>query len=185
MDNNKYKLILSAQMGNMEALEKLIKLEQNNIYTTLFYLKKDDNELYDIMQNVLVKVTRKINQLKNPLFFKTWLNKIIVNTYHDYTRKEFKYTKNSEYKENLNEIPDEKNNPSNNILYTELDITIKKAIQNMPNHYKIPITLREIQGLSYENISNITNTSIGTVKSRIARARGIIKNEVNKYTQSK
>ena len=181
MDDNKFNLIKLAQNGDREALEKLIKLEQNNIYTTLFYLKRNDNELYDIMQDVLVKITKKINQLKNPIFFKTWLNKIIVNTFYDYTRKEAKYSKNSEFDEKFNDIPDEKANPSNKILYTELDRVIKKTIENMPPHYKIPIALREVQGLSYENISEITNTSIGTVKSRIARARGIIKNEIKKY----
>ena len=81
------------------------------------------------------------------------------------------------------EIPDYKTNPQDRILYTELDYIIKNTIENLPMHYKIPIALREIQGLSYDEISDITKTSIGTVKSRIARARAMIKEKVDKYSK--
>ena len=81
------------------------------------------------------------------------------------------------------EVPDYDSNPQETILNNELDLIIKTSIENLPLHYKIPITLREIQGLSYDEISNITNTTIGTVKSRIARARAIIKDDINKYSR--
>ncbi len=184
MDENKTNLINRAKNGSRSALEQLIKLEQNNIYSTLLYLKKDENDLYDIMQNVLIKIATKINQLNNPEYFSTWLNKIIINSYYDYMRKNKKDLNIvfSSIDESERNIPDTKSNPQEKILYTELDILIKNSIRNLPIHYKIPIALREIQGLSYENISQITNTTVGTVKSRIARARGIIKNEIKKYT---
>ena len=63
------------------------------------------------------------------------------------------------------------------------ELIIKNAIENLPIQYKIPITLREIQGLSYDEISAITKTSIGTVKSRISRARAKIKDDIDKYTR--
>ena len=71
------------------------------------------------------------------------------------------------------------------IVYeNELDKVIKKSINNLPSQYKIPIALREIQGLSYDEISNITNSTIGTVKSRIARARAKIKSDILKYSRA-
>jgi len=185
MDEKMKNTIVMAQRGDKQALEELIKQEQNNIYTTLFYLKKDDNELVDIMQNVLIKLTKKITQLKNPLFFKTWLNQIIINSYYDYLRKNkrkveqlslAKAQDDSEF-----DVPDYDSNPQNAILYSELDFIIKNSIENLPIHYKIPITLREIQGLSYDEISDITKTTVGTVKSRIARARAKIKEDITKY----
>ena len=187
MDEEKISLIKKAQKGDKNALSDLIKQEQNNIYTTLYYLKKDDNELNDIMQDVLIKISRRINQLKNPKYFKTWLNQIIINSYYDYLRKNKKYPKAL----SLNEYQDEakviNNNslldPSDTVLYSELDYIIKTSIENLPIHYKIPITLREIQGLSYDEISNITNTTVGTVKSRIARARALIKDDINRYSR--
>ena len=66
----------------------------------------------------------------------------------------------------------------------EIDLIIKNSINNLPLHYKIPIALRELQGLSYEEISGITKITIGTVKSRISRARAKIKNEIDKYNKS-
>lgn len=187
MNKTKIKIIKSAQKGDKQALEELIKEESDNIYTTLFYLKKDENEIVDIMQDVLIKLSKKITQLKNPIYFKTWLNQIIVNSYYDYLRRTKKYsnTMNLVDEENNStiDIADYNSNPQNEILYSELDYIIKTSIQNLPLQYKIPIALREIQGLSYDEISNVTNTAIGTVKSRIARARAKIKNDIDRYSR--
>ncbi len=187
MNKTKLEIIKKAINGDKSSLGELIKDEQNNIYTTLFYLKKDDNELYDIMQDVLIKLNKKITQLKNPNCFKTWLNQIIVNSYYDYLRKNRKINDKITLIKNDDEaefdIPDYNSNPQNALLYSELDYIIKTTIENLPLHYKIPIALREIQGLSYDEISNITKASIGTVKSRIARARAIIKEKIDEYSK--
>ena len=189
MDEDKIQLIKNAMTGDKEAVVKLIKQEQTNIYTTLFYLKKDDNELNDIAQDVLIKLSKKISQLKNPIYFKTWLNQIIVNSYYDYLRKNKKKpifsSLSNDNEEEKYKIEDYRANPQDAILYSELDKIIKKSIENLPIQYKIPITLREIQGLSYQDISNITHSSLGTVKSRISRAREMIKDKINKYNEVK
>ena len=164
MDENNFNLILKAQKNDKISLEKLIKSSIPNIKATLFYLKKNDiNNNYDIndlTQEILVKLSKKINQLKNPKYYKTWLNQIIINCYYDYLRKNKKQNNiiNIESKEENKtlDIVDYASNPQENILNSELDFIIKTSIQNLPLHYKIPITLREIQGLSYEEISNIT-----------------------------
>lgn len=185
MDKEKIEIIKKAKLGDKNALEKLIKEEQSAIYTMLYYLKKDDNEIKDIMQNVLIKLSTKIRQLNNVKHFKTWLNQIVINSYYDYLRKYKKKELNlTAIDEDVPfEIPDYDSNPQNAILYNELDYVIKTSIENLPIHYKIPITLREIQGLSYDEISSITKTTIGTVKSRIARARSMIKNQITKYKE--
>lgn len=187
MDDKKIEKIIKAQKGDKQAIEDLIKEEQGNIYTTLFYLKKDENELSDILQNVLIKLSRKIEQLKNPQNFKTWLNRIIVSTYYDYLRKNKKRALDTSLIKNddeaLLEVPDYSTNPQDSVLNSELDFIIKTSIENLPLHYKIPIALREIQGLSYDEISSVTKTSIGTVKSRIARARAMIKDDINRYSK--
>lgn len=187
MDDNKIELIDKARRGDRKALVNLIKKEQNNIYTTLFYLKKDSSDISDIAQNVLIKLSKKISQLKNPNNFKTWLNQIIVNTYYDYLRKKKKNLAKAQLINNdeelMLEVPDYTTNPQEEILNSELDYIIKTTIESLPLHYKIPIALREIQGLSYDEISNVTKTSIGTVKSRIARARTLIKDRINKYSK--
>ena len=87
MDKDKQDLINLAVKNDKNALIKLIKQEQNNIYSTLYYLKKDDNDISDIMQDILIKLSKKISNLKNPHNFKSWLNQIIINSYYDYLRK--------------------------------------------------------------------------------------------------
>ena len=188
MNEDKINLITNAKNGDKNALEKIIKEEQANIYATLFYLKKDSNDLNDLVQDILIKLSRGISKLKNPIYFKTWLNQIVLNSYYDYLRK----NRNSKKELNLSnlstdiptDIPDYKNNPQIDVLNNELDFIIKTSIENLPIHYKIPITLREIQGLSYDEISDITKVSVGTIKSRIARARAKIKNDIVRYTRS-
>ena len=184
MDKDYETTINGAICGNSDALIKLIKSEQNNIYSTLYYLNKSETEVNDLAQIVLIKLTKKIHQLKKPKYFKTWLNKIIINTYYDYLRKK----KNLPYLTLSNEDKyfdkaDSSKNPLVEILSSELDKIIKHSIEQLPTQYKIPLTLREIQGLSYCDISNITNTSIGTVKSRISRARTLVQNDISKYTR--
>ncbi len=186
MQEDRIDLITRAKRGDKTALCDLLRQEQSSIYAMLFYLKKDEYDLSDIMQDVLIKVTKKIGQLRDPKSFKVWLNQIVLNCYYDYIRKHnrknrFKFT---QLEDSLGfEIGDNAQNPQNSVLYNELDLIIKNSIENLPVHYKIPITLREIQGLSYDEISNLTNTTVGTVKSRIARARAMIKEDVNKYSK--
>jgi RNA polymerase sigma-70 factor (ECF subfamily) len=186
MNNDSNLLIKQAINGNKSALQKLIKIQQPQIYSLLFYLKKDDNDLNDLMQEILLKFTKKLQQLKNPDSFKMWLNQIVLNTYYDYLRKNKARKKNiistCVSDDRLFEIPDYDTNPSDEILNNELDFIIKSSINNLPLQYKIPIALRELQGLTYNEISNLTKTTVGTVKSRIARARARIKDDICKYT---
>ena len=81
-------------------------------------------------------------------------------------------------------IADAKTNPQIKALNSELNFVVQTSMDGLPIHYRLPIKLREIDGLSYKEISNITKTTIGTVKSRISRAREIIKKEVDEYNKS-
>ena len=188
MDEEKINLIRLAKSGDKIALEKLIKNIQADIYSMLYYLKKNSNDISDLAQEILVKVSKKIYQLKNLNNFKNWLNQIVVNSYYDSLRKQNKHNKKYYFEKNIEDkelqIPDNKINLQESIIDNEIDLIIKNSINNLPLHYKIPIALRELQGLSYEEISGITKTTIGTVKSRISRARAKIKNEIDKYNKS-
>lgn len=190
MDKNKIDLIVACINGDKNSLKKLIAQEQPNIYSMIFYLNKDINDINDIIQDILIKLVKNIKKLKNPLSYKSWLNQIIINSYYDYLRK----NKNIKYYENINtdsdtgnpleNIADKGLMPHEYILQYEIDKIIKNSISSLPHHYKLPLALREIQGLSYEEISNIIKINIGTVKSRISRAREIIKSDIEKYNKS-
>ena len=166
------KIILQAKNGDKNALNTLIKKQEKYIYIALLNLNKTQEDINDIKQNILLKLAKNITKLKNPKSFKTWLNQIIVHSYYDYLRK-----KKKESLAKTPEIQDEIY--TNEIENLELKYMVEKSILRLPKHYRIPITLRDIEGYSYQDISKFTKTSIGTVKSRISRARGILRDELD------
>lgn len=172
-------LVVLSQQEDYKALETLIKRIQKYIYATLAYMKNSNDTISDLTQEVLLKVAKNIQNLKNPKCFNSWLNQIITRTYYDDLRKIKKVpdTISIDYTcEPLNlgikiEIPDQRSKPIEKCITTECEKFIKSAIRELPEPFRIPIILREFQGLSYEEIAQTTNSSIGTVKSRISRAR--------------
>ncbi len=174
-NNNLDELINLAQKGDMEALEEIIRRQQKNVFATLYYLDAKPDEIMDLTQEILFKVAKNIKKLKNPRTFKSWLNQIIINQFYDTLRKKQKTIKkvcldNDEEKIKF-EIPDFASNPYQRVIDKELEKAIKNSIHKLPDPFKAAIIMRELQGLSYEEIARATNSNIGTVKSRIARAR--------------
>ncbi len=186
---NTQELVVLSQQDDFKALEELIRKIQKDVFATLSYMLKSNENLYDLTQEVLLKVAKNIKNLQNPKCFNGWLNHIITNSYYDYLRKTKKKpeTVSLEYScpaLNLDfqiEIPDSKNKPMEKCITGECERQIKKAIRGLPETFRIAIVLREFQGLSYEEIANTTNSSIGTVKSRISRARMKLQEALKNY----
>lgn len=175
-NNNLDELIELARSGDMDALEEIIRRQQKTVFATLYYLNAKPDEIMDLTQEVLFKVAKNIKKLKNPRTFKSWLNQIIINQFYDTLRKKQKSVKkvcidNQEENKTSIEIPDFTANPYQRAVDKELEFAIKNSIHKLPNPFKAAIIMRELQGLSYEEIAQATNSNIGTVKSRIARAR--------------
>lgn len=175
-------LVLKAQSDQMTALEALVSRYQKLVYVTLYQLAPERNDITDLTQEVLLRMCRSIKSLRNPKTFKYWLNRIITNLFYDELRKmprqlrtisldEPVYYDNDEDNSPARDIPDATEMPDKMALNSELDQKIHQAIQNLPEQFRTMIVLREIQGLSYEEIASLTETNIGTVKSRLARAR--------------
>ena len=170
-------LIILSQKNDYRALEELIKREQKNIFATFAYLSKTRENIADLTQEALMRMARGLANLRNPKFFKSWLNQIVTNLFYDELRKSVRkppfISIDAEPDENSfsRQIPDPRHKPAEKVLSNELDNVIKTEIKNLPDHFRIAIILRELQGLSYEEIAEATHTTIGTVKSRIARAR--------------
>ena len=174
----------------MKALEELLRREQKNIFTTFSYLSKKRENVSDLTQEALLRIAKNIHSLKNPKTFKSWLNQIVTNLFYDELRKASKRPEIISIDDTehdgmtnpiKNQIPDKKCKPPEKCMSTELENIIKTEIQNLPEAFRVAIMLREFQGLSYEEIAVATNTSIGTVKSRIARARGKLQEELKSY----
>ena len=184
-------LIVLSQKNDLKALEELLRREQKNIFTTFSYLSKKRENVADLTQEALLRNTKNIHTLKNPKTFKSWTNQIVTNLFYDELRKTSKRPEIISIDENIEQdgmtnpirtqIPDKKCKPHEKCMSSELENIIKNEIQNLPEPFRIAILLREFQGLSYEEIAIATNSSLGTVKSRIARARGKLQEELKPY----
>lgn len=187
-----YDLILQAQNNDTKALEELIKREQKNIFAIYTYLNKNNDNVYDLTQEALLKMAKNLPSLKNPKLFKSWLNHIVMNLFYDNLRKSNKIPPMVYLDEEIKNdnkyisnpqiyIPDKKCKPMEKCLSNELENLIKLKIQQLPENFKVVIVLRELQGLSYDEIAKITKTNVGTVKSRISRARIKLKESLKNY----
>ena len=176
------KLILLAQNGEIKALEEFIKRIQKNIFGMLSYLMPKRQDVADLTQEVLLKTARCLPTLKNPKNFKSWLNHIVTNTFYDYVRKYHKENNIEPDNKTILEIKDKIGcEPGEKCLFAEMDKLIKAALLSLPKNLRIVIVLREFEGLSYDDISKITNTTLGTVKSRISRARLRLQEELKEF----
>lgn len=182
-------LICSAQKNNYAAIEELIKREQKNIYASFCYLGAENESISDLTQEVLFRMSKNIKNLKNPKLFKSWLGQIVTHLFYDELRKKQRHPaavsidnfwKDDDDDNSLN-ICDTHLKPDETTAGRELTDIIRKMICALPEHFKIVIVLRELQGLSYEEIADITKTNVGTVKSRIARARSKLQECLKPY----
>lgn len=177
-------LIQKSQAKDYRALEELIRREQKNVFATFSYLNKKRENVSDMTQEALFRMAKGLANLKNINAFKGWLNQIITNVFYDELRKQNKKKNTVSIDENAavsNEIPDKQHKPLEKMMSLELDSIIKNAILSLPDHFRIVIVLRELQGLSYEEIANVIDTNVGTVKSRIARARCKLQDGLRHY----
>lgn len=183
-------LIELARSNNLKALEELVKRNQSNVYASFYYLSGNCEDILDLTQEALLKMAKNIKNLKDPSKFKAWLNQIVTRLFYDYIRTKNKKLntipidkkgETEEDKFNITEVPCKTCTPEQKTLHTELNCIIERSIQKLPDAFRLAIVLREFQGLSYEEIADITNTNVGTVKSRIARARNKLQTDLKQY----
>lgn len=183
-------LVVLSQQNDLKALEELIKREQKNVFAAFSYLSKKRENVSDLTQEALLRVAKNIQSLKNPKLFKSWLNQIVTNLFYDELRKSQRRPDTVSIDDDNDENPsyavkfqllDKKCKPHEKCMSTELEKVIKDAILELPEQFRIAIILRELQGLSYEEIAEATHSSVGTVKSRIARARGKLQEGLKSY----
>ncbi|MBT6844098.1 MAG: sigma-70 family RNA polymerase sigma factor [Candidatus Melainabacteria bacterium] len=169
------------QIGKKEAFQELVKRYQKNVFALLYQLAPEWGDLNDLSQEVFIRVYRGVHNLRNPKIFKSWLNQIVLNLFYDELRKRPRrvktvsmdqtYEDDSGENEFIREVRDLKQKPDEVISSNETKNAIKKAMAQLPEQFRTAIVLRELQGLQYEEIAELLGCALGTVKSRIWRAR--------------
>ena len=183
-------LIPLAQNGDFKALEEILRREQGGIFATFSYLSKSRENVADLTQEALLRVARNIKSLKKAQNFRSWLNQIVTNIFYDELRKTSRrpqvVSMDDEKEEGVtfsikDVIADKRCKPYEKCIRKEVEEIVKEKIMSLPDNFRVAIVLRELQGLSYEEISEATNSNVGTVKSRISRARLKLQKELKNY----
>ncbi|MBX9695389.1 MAG: sigma-70 family RNA polymerase sigma factor [Cyanobacteria bacterium] len=187
-------LVLACQKRDPAAFEELVKRHQRTVYALLYQLAPDWQDTSDLAQEVFIRVWRSINNLRNPSSFRGWLTQIVTNLFYDELRRRPRRLPTVSMDEGLDpdaedgesatrDIPDSSMVPDEKILNQELSQVIRDAMTKLPEQFRTAIVLREVEGLSYEEIAILTKTEMGTVKSRIARARTKLQELLQPYLQ--
>jgi len=178
------KLIEKAKNGNQEAFGQLIFNYEQKIYAIAFKVFKNETDAFDVAQEICIKLFQKLDQFRFESAFSTWLYRIATNTAIDeYRKQKRKSTHESSYDEPLDsetdsmalQIKDESDTPEEAYLRKEKIKYVWDALNEITDDHRSIIILKDIEQKSYEEISIELDIGIGTVKSRLARARTALK----------
>ena len=174
-------LVERAQRGDKRAFELLVEKYQRKLARLLSRLIRDPNEVEDVTQEAFIKAYRALPSFRGDSAFYTWLYRIGINTAKNYlvamgrraptsTEVEAEEAEGLEGGELLRDI----NTPESLLLTKEIGDTVNAAIEALPEELRSAIQLRELEGMSYDEIAKLMDCPIGTVRSRIFRAREAI-----------
>lgn len=178
-------LVLRVQQGDKSAYDLLVTKYQHKIIQLVNRYVKDPSEAQDVAQEAFIKAYRALGNFRGDSAFYTWLYRIAINTAKNYlvsrTRRSSDYQVDIQDAEQIENAPQLQGmeSPERLLLNQEIVETIKTAIDKLPKEMRIAIMLREFEGMSYEEIAQAMDCPVGTVRSRIFRAREAIDNKLN------
>ena len=181
-------LVERVQQGDKKAFNLLVSRYQNRV-AGLLTRYVSPNDIPDVVQESFIKAYRSIGAFRGDSAFYTWLYRIAVNTAKNYLTAQGRRPPNEDILAEEAESYDVGSNlrdvatPENEMLSNELKKIVFDTIKGLQEDLRTAITLREIEGLSYEEIAEIMECPVGTVRSRIFRAREIIESKVKPLLQ--
>lgn len=182
--------ILELKSGETAALDVLIEFYTQKLYGFCCSILKNDADAEEAVQDTFIKVYKKIDTFDLSTNFTAWIYRIASNTAKDILRRHKKHSKCISFDKPISddnasdsvghcmEISDNSENPSSNLQIKETKSIIFDEIEALPDLYKEVLLLRHIEDFSYDEIAEILNCNVGTVKSRLFRAREILKEKI-------
>lgn len=173
-------LIREAKNGSMKAFEEIISLYEKKVFSTIYYMVKNENEIEDIAQEVFIKIYKNLKNFKEESSLYTWIYRITINVCIDEIKKRKKVVYLDEEIETDDgemrmQIPDESKSPSELAEEKDLKQRLTSCIRKLPEDQRIMIVLRDIKGFTYMEIAEMLKMNLGTVKSKINRSRASLK----------
>ncbi|MGL4738106.1 MAG: RNA polymerase sigma factor [Cellulosilyticaceae bacterium] len=181
-DKHELNRIAQAQAGDMKAFEDLITTYEKKIYGICLRMMGNEQDAYDAAQEVCVKIWRQLGSFEGHSKFSTWVYRIATNQCLDHLRKRKNKDEISLFQTNAHtdeewmiDVPSTELTIEEQMDQKALGEVIQLGLNELKVEYKEMIVLRDVMGNSYEEISRILDVSVGTVKSRLSRARGALK----------
>ncbi len=179
------RLVKRAKAGDYQAFDLLVLKYQSRLISTAFKFVKDQQIAEDLVQDSFIKSFKSIGSFREDSTFYTWIYRITVNTSKNYLvskkRKDELLQTDISKEENYAIEPTDKDTPEDLFHASQLHKIIIESLNELGEDTKTALTLREFDGLSYEQIAEVVNCPVGTVRSRIFRGREVIDDAIEEY----
>ena len=171
-------LVRRAQRGDLAAFDQLIERYKQRLYATVYHMTSNHEDANDLVQDAFIKAYKSLHSFKRQSSFYTWVYRIAVNKTINFLKQ-----RKSRVQMSLNDMdfnaehdPDlvaliSHNTPRRDLALAELQEKLNAAMQKLSEHHRMVVVLHDIQGLSHEDIGEIMDCNVGTVRSRLFYAR--------------
>ena len=174
------RLIVAAQKGDVNAFNQLVITYQGRAFNVAFRVLGDAEAAADATQDAFLSAFRALDGFRGGSF-KSWIFRIVTNACYDQLRRKQRRPTSSlddmlpEDSDHSQWLEDPGETPEQQVLREELGHVLQEAIESLPMHQRTAVVLADVQGMSYEEIATVMSTSLGTVKSRVSRGRGKVR----------
>lgn len=175
--DNDQQLVERVQQGDKRAFDLLVIKYQHKIFSIISRFIKDNAEVHDVAQEAFIKAYRAIGNFRGESAFYTWIYRIAINTAKNHLVSRGRRPPSTDVEveeaefyaggESLKDLA----TPENQLMRDQLEQVVFRAIEELPEDLRTAVTLRELEGMSYEEIAEVMACPVGTVRSRIFRAR--------------
>lgn len=182
-------LVEKVQQGNKRAFDMLVLKYQHKVLSIVGRYVSDSSEAHDVAQEAFIKAYRAMPSFRGDSAFYTWIYRIAINTAKNYLVSRGRRPPSSDIDVGDAEVFSsadalrDVSSPERNLAKERLEEEIFSAIKSLPEELKMAVTLRELDGLSYEEIASVMECPVGTVRSRIFRAREAIEKQISSHLE--
>lgn len=174
-------LVARMRDGDADALRLMMERYQQRVFALIFGIVRDRHEVEDVAQEVFLKVFLRIGAFDGRSKFYTWMYRVAANAAKDHLKK--RRRRPAVPLEEEAGVPDAAGGPTEHAAVAETRLMVREAIASLPPRYREVLALRELEGLTYNEIAGILRLSMGTVESRLHRARARLKRRLESHAQ--
>ena len=172
MERTDYELVEECLKGNKDAFSELVSRYKRLVYSVAYKFSRDSDEVNDLAQEAFIKIYKSLSKYDSQYKFSTWSVKVTTNICLDHVRRK---RLNSVSLDEIENFTGSNNSPEEYYLRKERSQTLKSAIDELPEIYKVPIVMYHQKGMSYKEIAESLGKPMSIIKNRIFRARHTLK----------